>query len=167
MGVGKSTTAELLAAQLRERTGFDWALRDSDVDLQALVGVQGDVIAAQYGVGELHRLESAVLLGALAVGVPTVISAAASVVEDARCREALARRAFVTVLELPLDALPERIAAGDHRREIDPQAMRDLAKRRSPLFQEVADMVVSAELSTDEIVADIMAASILESSTNQ
>lgn len=161
MGVGKSTTASALASELRRVTPVDWLLRDSDEDLEALFGVSGDVLTQRYGVDELHRMESAVLLGALAASEPTVISAAAWVVEDERCRTALERRARVVVLDLPLEHLPERIATGDHRREIDIEAMAILAQRRDPLFEQVADLRLSALQPTEELVATLVSSGVI------
>lgn len=152
MGVGKTTTADALAVRLGR------AVRDSDRDLRALFGRSGSDLAARHGVVELHRLESAVLLGALASATPSVAAAAGSVVEDPRCREALRRRAVTVVLEVGVDELLARSGTGDHRRPIDREEFEALQARRRPLFAEVATLVVDGSAPAHEVVAEILTA---------
>jgi len=150
MGVGKSTTARALAESL------ELPHRDSDDDLQQLFAASGAELARRHGVDELHRLEAAVLLGALAATNPAVISAAAWVVEDPRCRDALARRATVIVLEAPLDVVAARIATGHHRRPMDRAELERLATQRAPLFETVADLSVDATDDPQVVVSKIV-----------
>lgn len=150
MGVGKSTTTVAVAAAL------GWAVRDSDADIETVLGVSGRTIASAIGVDELHRLESAVLLGALAVEEPSVISAAASVVDDPRCREALARRAMVVVLGTTIDELVARQQSGDHRRSMSPPEVAALVARREQLFAQVADLSLDGTKSTSDLVSSIV-----------
>ena len=70
MGVGKSTLGEELAVALGRPH------RDSDRDIESLLGRSGGEIAAEFSVERLHELERAVLLGALAGTEPTVIPVA-------------------------------------------------------------------------------------------
>jgi shikimate kinase len=158
MGVGKSTTAHLLV----ERLGRP--LRDSDIDIARLFGVTGAVIAARHGVEELHRIEAAVLLGALAADTPSVITAASSVIEDPRCLEAMGRCADVVVLEAPDELLEERRTAGDHRRAIDPGAFRALVDRRRPLYAAAADLRLDATRSPSALADAIIHAFVPGSS---
>lgn len=146
MGVGKSTTGRALAKHHRR----DYV--DSDVDIERLFGVDGNGFATQWGIGELHRVEAGVLLGALAATTPTVITAAASVVESEIVRAALKRRAFVVWLTADLETVLARQAAGTHRRPMSIVELDDLAQRRRPFFQDVADVTVEATLPTREIV---------------
>ncbi len=111
MGSGKTTVGELVAGLL------GWAFSDSDEWIEGVAGVTGAEVARRDGVDELHRLEARHLLEALASEVPTVIAAAASVVDDPVCREALAG-AYVVWLDPPVEALAERAAVGDHRRDL-------------------------------------------------
>jgi shikimate kinase len=150
MGVGKTTTAELVA----ERLGRP--VRDSDRDVERLTGLTGAELDAAGRVDDLHRLEEAVLLGALAVDEPTVIAAAGWVVESALCREVLARRARVVSLRLPVGRLEGRIAAGEHRRTISPDDLRAIDARRRTWFDAVADLTVDATRPPDAI-ADLIA----------
>ena len=156
MGVGKTT----LACRLAER--LERPLRDSDRDLHSLFGRSGRTIASEQGVDALHELEAAVLLGALADRVPVVVAAAGWVVEDPRCRTALARRALVVVLDLPPDRLVERLqaAAADeqHRRAMDRAEIEAVARHRRLLYEEVADLWIEADRPPDDLVVEVMAA---------
>ena len=150
MGVGKSTTAHALAAE----RGVD--VHDSDNDLERLFGHTGAQLATSIGVPELHRMEAAVLLGRLAADEPSVIAAAASVVEDALCRDALRRRAVVLVLRAPIAEIQQRVNTGDHRRTISTDELATMAKRRAPWFAEVSNLDLDALLPTAELVASAL-----------
>ena len=150
MGIGKSTTAQAIADAAAV------PVYDSDIDIETLFGRTGGELATERGVDELHRVESAVLLGRLLDDQPSVISAAAWVVEDPRCCEALARRARVAVLDAPIDVILRRMATGAHRRSMDRAELTTLAKRRAPLFAAVADFELDATRPTDELVATVL-----------
>jgi shikimate kinase len=151
MGIGKSTTAKAVAAA----TGMAW--HDSDRDIETLFGRTGGELATEQGLDELHRLESAVLLGRLAADSPSVIAAAAWVVEDPRCREALGRRARVVVLHAPQQEILRRMATGGHRRTMSEAELAAITERRRPLFASVADLALDATRPTDVLVAEILA----------
>ncbi|MEM9892184.1 MAG: shikimate kinase [Actinomycetota bacterium] len=151
MGAGKSTVATAVADAL----GVPH--RDSDHDLEALTGKPGVQLAAEHDVAVLHRLEAAVLLGALADDRPTVVSAAASVVEDEWCRMALAARATTVVLTAPVDELLRRAATGEHRRPMTAEELTALMARRQPLFDAVADLTIDARQPADEVAEAVLA----------
>ncbi|MFW2383329.1 MAG: shikimate kinase [Acidimicrobiales bacterium] len=85
-----------------------------------------------------------------------VIAAAASTVEDPLCRAALGRNALTIVLDAPLDEILERASTGDHRRPIDRAELEELVDRRVPLFNEIADMMVSATKTRADMVDEIV-----------
>jgi len=149
MGVGKSTLAAALA---RDR---GWVMSDSDTDIEALFGQSGAAIAAAGGVDVLHRLEAAVLLGALAGDEPRVIAAAASIVEDEWCVRALRRRAFVVVLSAELDVVLARMETGRHRRDMSASELTELAARRARSFEQVADLTLDATSPPATLVAEV------------
>lgn len=155
MGVGKSTTAEAVGARLQR------PVHDSDRDIERLLGMTGAQVVAELGVDELHRLEEAVLLGALARDEPAVICAAGWVVEDELCRRALRARATVVVLRAPVDELIRRAATEDHRRPLAAAEVEALAARRAPLYEAVADLHLDAMEPTERL-----ADAILKCSTN-
>ncbi len=146
MGSGKTTTATALSRRL------GLPMRDSDHDIELVTGRTGADFGAAGKVDELHRLEEAMLLGALALERSHVIAAAGWVVESALCRHALARRACVVYLRLPLDRLAHRIEAGTHRRTIAPDELAAIDERRRPLFEQVADVPVDGRLPAVEVV---------------
>lgn len=139
MGVGKSTLGRLLADAL------SCNYFDSDDDINRLFGTSGGVLAERFDVPALHRIEAGVVLGALAREEPAVITAAASVVEDAAVREAVSHRADVVWLHAELDEVLRRQGEGDHRRPMDRDELAALAERRIPLFEVMADVKVLAD----------------------
>lgn len=153
VAAGKST----LAAAIAEHLGLPHV--DSDDQVRTVTGVDGATVADHDGVDELHRLEAAVLLGALSLRRPLVVSAAASTVESARCRVALRRRAFVVWLDVTADVAVARTEDGDHRRPIDEDELARLRSRRHPWFEEVADVHLDATLPTaaqlERVLADL------------
>ncbi|MEM7340853.1 MAG: shikimate kinase [Actinomycetota bacterium] len=150
MGVGKSTVAARLAAAL------GWPERDSDRDIERVFGVSGAVLAAEADVAQLHALEAAVLLGALAAPGPLVISAAASVVDNPWCRRAIPRRSRLVVLDAPVDVVLSRIPAGRHRRSIDAEDLEALIDRRRPHLDDLADLTVDATATIDAVVSEVL-----------
>ena len=149
MGAGKTTTARALAARL------DWPIIDSDVVIEKRTGRTGADLAADVGVGELHRIEEDVLLESLAGGGPAVITAAASVVTSSRSRQALVEHATVVWLDAPVDELEERMAAGKHRRPLDRESVATLLAARRGYLAKIADLRLDARRPTDELVAAI------------
>lgn len=146
IAAGKSTVAEAVA----ERLGRPH--HDSDRQVEALVGTDGAGVVREHGVDALHRLEEAVLLGALSVTAPAVVSGAAWVVESSWCREALRRRARVAWLDVPVEVALARTGSDEHRRPIERDELVELARRRAPMFEEVADVRLDATRPTDELV---------------
>jgi shikimate kinase len=150
MGAGKTTVGAALAGRL------GWPHRDCDRDIEALTGSTGAQIVAADGVDSLHQLEEAVLLGALADPARCVVSAAGWVVESTICRLAMARRAAVVWLSLPTDDLEIRMASGSHRRPVSSDQLVGLVARRGPVLQAIADLVVDARSSVEEIVDEVV-----------
>lgn len=151
MGVGKTTTATAIAEQLGR------ALRDSDADIEADTGRTGREIADADGVPALHALEAAVLLDALADQTPTVIAAAASVVDRPDCRDALVAP-FVITLDLDPEPLLARIRSGAHRRSVTLDEIAALIDRREPALAAIADLRLDAQQPTAALVEAAMAA---------
>ena len=83
MGSGKTTVATLVAQRL------GWAIRDSDADLLAATGRSAREFAAADGIDRLHAWEIDHLLEALDGPDPTIIAAAASVIDAAGVRPRL------------------------------------------------------------------------------
>lgn len=150
MGVGKSTLGRALADALPA------TYVDSDDDIKRLFGAAGSAIATRFDVKTLHRIESGVLLGALASEEPAVITAAASVVEDPIVREAVARRGEVVWIHAELNEVLRRQAQGDHRRPMSLAELTSLAELRQPFFAAMADIEVAADGEPDHVVETVL-----------
>ncbi|MEO8437582.1 MAG: shikimate kinase, partial [Chloroflexota bacterium] len=143
MGAGKTTTGRALA----ERLG--WTLRDSDADIEASTGSTVRELRDREGVDAMHRHETAQLLDALAAPEPSVISAAASVVEDPDARKAMTApgvtvfwlHAASEVLAGRFDTEPHRPAYGP-----DPAAfLADQAANREPLLPGIGAHMIDVD----------------------
>jgi shikimate kinase len=143
MGVGKSTVGRMVAAVL------DRPLFDSDEMIEERTGRTVREIWATDGEPAFRTLETDTLLEALAEPEPSVIAAAGGVVLSERNREALQTAdARVVWLMADVDVLVDRVSNGGHRPLLDddPEAtLRRLYAVRAPLYQEVADAIVSVD----------------------
>src|SRR4051794_7479040 len=143
MGSGKTTVGRRLA----ERLGLPFT--DSDAMIEAERGRTVRELADELGVAEMHRLESAHLLGALADGEPKVIAAAASTIDDPECRAGLMAPGVRVVW---LRASPSELAGRFVRRRHRPRFGRrprgllsDQAAQRDPLFASLDPIAIDTE----------------------
>lgn len=146
-GSGKSTLAERLA----ERSGL--AHRDGDVALVARRGATAATVAADEGVDALHGLERSIAVDLLAADEPTIVTPAASVLDDPETTDLVRRRSWlVAVLDADPDLLAARGSAADHRRPMTVDELRASWAARRPAAIAVADVVLDAALPLDELV---------------
>jgi shikimate kinase len=132
MAAGKTTVGRGIA----ERLGLEFV--DSDDQIRGLTGSDGARIAEEEGVPALHEMELKAFWEALESPHPTVIAAAASVIEDERVRVALTEVSCVWV-DAADELLRIRQALGAHRRELGEEEASLLARRDS-LFSSCADV---------------------------
>jgi shikimate kinase len=155
MGSGKTSVGRAVAAASGRR------FLDSDELLAERYGTTAAALAAERGLGVLHRMETDLLVDALSSPDPAVIAAAASVVDDPRGREALGRDGVHVVwLDAPVAVLAERAAGSDHRPlGEDPVAvLAEQDARRRPWFHALADRTVDvAARSSDDAARDVVA----------
>lgn len=155
MGAGKTTVGRLVAASLAR------PFVDGDEALMAADGRDAASVARDDGVAALQAREARVLMDALDRVDPTVIAAAASVVDDPACRRAL-RRPDVVVVRLRATAatLVVRGAAGGHRRELGPDptaAFHAQARTRAPRFAAVRpDLTIDVDRRAPDGVASLV-----------
>ena len=153
MGSGKTTVGAALAEALHV------PLRDSDADIERETGMTGRQHAARDGIDALHALEGRHLLEALGRPGTTVISAAASTLDDPACRAALREPQHLVVwLDASPAALATRLEPDDHRPAIGPDVAEVLARQaiqRTPALREVADLTLDATLPPRELVQAI------------
>jgi shikimate kinase len=150
MGSGKTTVGAALATRL------GWGHRDSDDEIARAQGMSAREIAARDGIDHLHALELALLLDALVDPRPSVISAAASVIDEPAARAALADPDLEVVwLTADPRVLAKRAAGAAHRPS--PEPMDTQAARRDPLYAAVADRTVDvAHRSVDQVVDAVL-----------
>jgi shikimate kinase len=153
MGSGKTTVGAALA------TALGVPLRDSDTDIERETGMTGRQHAARDGIDALHALEARHLLEALERPGASVISTAASIVDDAACRAALLDpRHLVVWLDASPAALATRLQPHDHRPAIGPdmaEVLERQAVQRTPALREVADLILDATRPPGELVEAI------------
>ena len=150
MGTGKTAVGTQLATALGVR--FD----DNDSRLAAASGLTPRELRNRDGIVVLHSLEAQHFLGALRSPTPGVVSAAASVIEDSACREAL-RNPEICAIWLRVE--PSTLAARfrEAHRPIysdDLQGFFDnQLATRAPLYQQVSDSVIETDgLTVAEVV---------------
>jgi shikimate kinase len=156
MASGKTTIGRALARTL------DWPFSDSDAWIERERGRTVKALADEIGVDEMHELEAAHLLHALAEPGPSVIAAAASTIDVPACREAL-DDPDVRVIWLRGDpaALARRFDGERHRPRfgLSPaELLAEQAAEREPLFRALDPIVVETDDRTpSEAVADVLA----------
>jgi shikimate kinase len=151
MGVGKSTVGRMVAAEL------DLPLFDSDEMIEARTGRTVREIWSTDGEEAFRALEADTLLDALAGDEASVIAAAGGVVLSERNRQALqGADARVVWLLADVEVLLERVRNGMHRPLLDDDpegTLRRMFVDRAPLYQEVADAIVSVDHRSPNDVA--------------
>jgi shikimate kinase len=157
MGSGKSTVGRALAEEL------GWPLLDNDMLVRETTGRGGPEIFRTGGEAALHEAEREALIAAIRRPAPAVITAAASVVDEARLRSMLLHVGTVVWLRAAVETIVDRIdanaGAGRRSDARDVALLEERAAHRAPLYTEVADAVVDVDGRTvDELVVAIRAA---------
>jgi shikimate kinase len=150
MGSGKTTVGRLVA----ERIG--WRYVDNDDVVRVLSGREPALIASVEGENALHRFEADALLETLGHESRVVVGAAAWVVLDAACREALAAEPNVIYLRARPETLRARIGSGSGRRSdaTDQRWLEHRAQERDALYQALARRTIDVDEDPPEAVAD-------------
>lgn len=143
MGAGKTSVGRALAVEL------GWPFSDSDEVITREQGATVRELSDRLGVQAMHELEAEHLLSALSSPSPSVIAAAASVVDDQRCRLALGEDGVFPVwLEVDPGTLAGRFACGSYRPVLDSDPERLLRRQlaeRGPELASVARYRVRAQ----------------------
>jgi shikimate kinase len=153
MGTGKSSAGRPLARAL----GREYV--DNDDALKARTGQTAREIASTDGFAVLHDLELDLLRDALERDDPSVIGAAASVA-DTDAGAAMLEQPFVVFLRATPEPLAARLAASDKpHRPLDEDPLDDIraqARRRYPVYEALADLIVDADADHDAMAAAII-----------
>lgn len=151
MGSGKTFVGKELAERL------DLPYSDSDQTIADEFGMTAREIQEASAVPHLHALEVRHLLDALRSPAPTVVSAAASVVDTGLCRAALrAANVFGIWLRARPETLVARFSKQEHRPSYgDPaEFFRAQITVRSAHFHEVSVVTIDVDdLAVTEVVA--------------
>jgi len=155
MGSGKTTIGATLARSL------GWPYRDSDAEIEARAGLTSRAIAARDGIEALHVLERDQLLEAVADPARSVVSAAASTIDDAFAREVMTDPAIRVVwLRGRPATLARRMNATDHRPDFGPDlesVIAEQAERREAGFRAVSEVVIDVDdLTPAQIVERLL-----------
>jgi len=155
MGSGKSTIGRIVAERMER------PLIDSDEVIEAATGRTVREIFATDGEEAFRALEAEALREALATAEPAVIAAAGGVVLRPDNRRLLTEsNARVVWLMADPALLIERVRNGMHRPLLDHDPEGTLQRmwdERQPLYQEVADAIVSVDgRSIGEVVEAVL-----------
>jgi shikimate kinase len=158
MGVGKTTVGSAVASQLYV------AYHDSDSDIEAATGLTVRALGDRDGVDAMHALEARVLMDALDEPGPSIIAAAASIIDDVRCRAALAAPGIVVVwLRARAEVLAGRFESPDEHRPgfgESPEALlaRQLLERGAAL-QAISTLAIDVDgMTPDDVAARVVEA---------
>lgn len=150
MGSGKTTVGVPLA----EALGVPYL--DSDRELERETGLRARDLAARDGIDALHALEARHLLAALAQPGTTVISAAASTLDDPASRAELrSAKHLVVWLHASPAVIAARLRPDDHRPGFGPdltEAITQQAMRRTAALEDVADLTLDATVPPDVLI---------------
>jgi shikimate kinase len=151
MGAGKSTTGRLLA----ERLG--WRYRDSDADVESSTGLTVPELFSRDGEAAFRMAEARVLAEACADPSPSIVSVAGGAVLSADNRRFIAASGIVVWLRARPETLAARVGDGVGRPLLgeDPStALTQLLAVRTPLYAELADVILDVDDLTPAVVAD-------------
>lgn len=156
-GVGKSAVGRRLARRL------GWSLADIDELVEAAAGSTVAEIFAEQGEEAFRAIETLVLAGELAEAEPSVVATGGGVVLAEENRRHLRDAALCVWLRASVPVLVERVGRSRTVRPLligDTEGrLAELAEARSPLYEEVADLVLDVDdRSLDEVVEAIVAA---------
>jgi shikimate kinase len=155
MGSGKSTVGRRLSA----RTG--WPYLDNDQLVVEVSGQPATALIADEGEDALHAMEVAAFELALTKPTPVIVGLAGWLVTDEALRARIRDAGTVVWLRAGPATLLRRAGSGGGRR---PEALaadwiKRTAAERSPMFEDVADLVIDVDrIEPNQVVQRILAA---------
>jgi shikimate kinase len=157
MGAGKTSVGKLLAERL------DLPFFDVDAWIADEEGVSISAIFETRGEAAFRELETKVLASFLANPNASVLSVGGGAVTDARNRTAMLDQRHVVWLRASDATLASRVGNGSDRPLLagtDPATeLARLSDTRTPMYTEVADVIVDVDdLTLDDVVGRVVAA---------
>ncbi|MEO6812270.1 MAG: shikimate kinase [Isosphaeraceae bacterium] len=157
-GTGKTTVGRLVAARL----GLEFA--DADHELERRAGRSIATIFAEHGEPSFRDLEEAVLQD-LSTRPGLVLATGGGAILRETNRAALKRLGPVVWLTAPVETLARRLQGDRASRPALTAAgtlaeIADVLNARTPLYQEVADLVIDTKGHSPRRVADLIIARI-------
>jgi shikimate kinase len=155
MGAGKTAVGRRLANRL------DLPFTDADIEIELAAGQTVSEIFAEHGEHYFRQGESRVI-ARLLQGGPQVLATGGGAYMDARTRANIKARGISVWLKAELPVLLHRVRRRDNRPLLtsgDPdKVMRELMKKRYPIYAEADITVDSRDVPHDVIVADVVEA---------
>jgi shikimate kinase len=153
MGAGKTAVGRRLANRL------DLPFTDADSEIELAAGQTVSEIFAEHGEPYFRQGESRVI-ARLLQGGPQVLATGGGAYMDSRTRANIKARGISIWLKAELPVLLHRVRRRDNRPLLtsgDPdKAMRELMKKRYPIYTEADITVESRDVPHDVIVADVV-----------
>ena len=156
MGAGKTAVGRRLAAKL------DLPFTDADTEIELAAGQSVSEIFADYGEPYFRKGESRVIARLLLEGGPQVLATGGGAYMDEATRANIKGRGISIWLRAELPVLLHRVRRRDNRPLLasgDPdKVMRELMKKRYPIYAEADITVESRDVPHELIVADTVEA---------
>lgn len=153
MGAGKSAIGRLVANQM----GLPFV--DTDHEIERVSRMSISELFSTYGESEFRALEGRVIRRLLRSG-PKVVSTGGGAFINDKTRKHIERGGISIWLKADLDVLWERVNKRDHRpllkTENPKQTLENLMNERYPIYQRANVTVLSRDVRTDVIAAEVM-----------
>ena len=150
-GVGKSTLAKTLAAQLSV------PLISTDTQIEAVTGMPISQFVAANGWPKFREIEQSVIAG-LPENEPAVIDCGGGVIENPENMRQLAKRSLIVWVDCEMWLIYQRLSAsGDRPLLNEADLQKDIESnynRRLPLYRQYAQLKVDTTETAPELLAE-------------
>lgn len=157
MGSGKTTVADLVAARIGR------ALVDTDTQVETAAGRSINEIFATDGESRFRELERGQVAEACTRSDVVIALGGGAVLDDGNV-ETLRRRAWIVLLDVPVEVLAERVADATDRPLLHAgAALTDIWEERETRYRSTADATVDATAPPPEVAMAVLAAAVAAS----
>lgn len=151
MGAGKSTIGRAAA------TARGIAFVDSDERIEQQEGTDIPTIFATKGELWFRRMEERVIREVVEQTPAGILSIGGGAIESAKTRDLLSRTAGVVYLRAEPALLWQRVVGSDRPLATDEARFTRRFRRREPLYEEAADLVLDASQPREQVLAQLLA----------